>query len=186
METYLRNSTQYYSLAWTRVFSASEREQMGGDIFDYSRRTDFDLIEIYGHFRGVSQYRAIIELGRDLDYFTAAKAEWLLQEVGEEAVSVGAGEVPDRTVPHWDCKSHVLTLRGEKIRTVKRPKAATNIILVLETFEEEGWPPRIDDPLPGGRDQQRLHATIRSLKTGLRCITFYADGTGEGFAWRRI
>ena len=59
---------------------------------------------------------------------------------------------------------------------------------LLTAFEEEGWPPHIDDPLsptPPLDPRRRLHDTIKALnrkqKHGL--IRFRGDGSGEGIRW---
>ncbi|MBC7856090.1 MAG: hypothetical protein IAF94_21885 [Pirellulaceae bacterium] len=66
--------------------------------------------------------------------------------------------------------------------------SAVNQEAILMAFEEEGWPPRIDDPLPGKQDQdpkQRLHDTVKCLNRNhkKRLIRFTGDGTGEGVLW---
>ena len=58
---------------------------------------------------------------------------------------------------------------------------------VLDAFEEEGWPDRIDDPLRPDPDQdgkRHLHDTIRRLNRNRRAaIHFSGDGTGTGVLW---
>ena len=58
-------------------------------------------------------------------------------------------------------------------------------------FEEEEWPPRVDDPLPPQRDlepKRRLHDTLRSLNRHQQntLIRFKGDGTGEGIRWTLV
>jgi hypothetical protein len=60
---------------------------------------------------------------------------------------------------------------------------------ILATFEEEGWPPHIDDPLPpqpGQLPKQRLHETITNLNRHQqnRLLHFLGDGTGRGVCWQ--
>ena len=62
---------------------------------------------------------------------------------------------------------------------------------VLEVFQEEGWPRRIDDPLPPLAEQDpkyRLHFTIRRLNQSQEhcLIRFFGDGTGEGVCWEFV
>jgi hypothetical protein len=62
---------------------------------------------------------------------------------------------------------------------------------ILIAFEEERWPPRIDDPLPGSPDllpKRRLHDTIKSLNRNQknRLVRFMGDGTGEGVRWELV
>ena len=67
---------------------------------------------------------------------------------------------------------------------------ATNQILILTVFQEENWPPRIDDPLhPNGTYQKaRLHAAIRCLNGCQHpsLIRFFGDGTGHGIRWEFV
>ena len=63
--------------------------------------------------------------------------------------------------------------------------------MILAAFEEEGWPPRIDDPLPPKPDQdpkRRLHDTINSLNRNQQhlLIQFFGDGSGQGIRWNLI
>jgi len=63
--------------------------------------------------------------------------------------------------------------------------------VILMAFEEEHWPPRIDDPLPVHPDlipKRRLHDTIKSLNRNQKTclIRFRGDGTGEGIRWELI
>jgi len=60
--------------------------------------------------------------------------------------------------------------------------------MILTTFEEEKWPPKVDDPLPPHAEidaKQRLHDTIKSLNRGQKrkLIRFRGDGTGQGIRW---
>ena len=104
-----------------------------------------------------------------------------------EAVQAAAALDPqDPLVPVWDSDAGELRLGAVVVRRVRGGKPGKNLRRVLAAFQEDGWPSRIDDPLPGGQKQLRLHATIRSLNIGLQLIRFEADGTGAGFRWRRL
>jgi hypothetical protein len=89
------------------------------------------------------------------------------------------------TNPHWDVARRELRMGARTVKRFRRPAPLQEAILA--TFEEEGWPPRIDDPLPeNGRNQkQRLREIIANLKPGKRwrLIRFYADGQGLGICW---
>ncbi len=84
---------------------------------------------------------------------------------------------------------HELRLGGELVKRFKRPPSAQG--LVLAAFQEEGWPPAIDDPLPTQYNQdpkRRLHYTIRNLNRGqapLR-IHFFINGNGETIRWETV
>lgn len=102
-----------------------------------------------------------------------------LVEVADERLTV-------LTTPKWDCLRQELRL-GDVV--VKRFKVrAPNQERVLSAFEEEGWPPCIDDPLPRSAQldpKRRLHETINSLNRSQkhRLIRFMGNGKGEGVAW---
>lgn len=85
--------------------------------------------------------------------------------------------------PSWDGERRELSFAGEICKAFKQP--APNQTRILETFEESGWPARIDDPispLPGSVQRQRLADAVRGLKKN-GVIHFELDGTGEGVVW---
>jgi hypothetical protein len=91
--------------------------------------------------------------------------------------------------PKWDRDRRELRLGGKLIKVFKLPSPMQEAILMA--FEEENWPPRIDDPLPGHPDyppKRRLHDTIKSLNRNQKncLIRFMGDGTGEGIRWEMI
>jgi len=92
-----------------------------------------------------------------------------------------------RLVPEWDSARRELRVGGHIVKQFKQPAPSQETILA--SFEEEGWPDRMDDPLPpqfGVCEKQRLHQTIVNLnryqKAGL--IRFFGDGTGDGVCWQ--
>ncbi|HLJ11470.1 MAG TPA: hypothetical protein VKU82_09785, partial [Planctomycetaceae bacterium] len=67
-------------------------------------------------------------------------------------------------VPVWDADRRILALRGEIILRLSR--RAKNLVLIVQAFQDDHWPPRIDDPLPGviGREaKSRLRGAIEKL-----------------------
>lgn len=101
---------------------------------------------------------------------------------GELSIVGASGEV---VKPHWDPEKRVLKFNGEEVRKWKRN--APNCFLVLKAFQEEGWPHRVLDPLPGGKDEQRIHSTCKSINSkmsgGLRISP---GGDGESFIWESL
>ncbi len=86
-------------------------------------------------------------------------------------------------IPCWDRKRRELRIGGVVVKKFKWP--AENQEQVLEAFEEEGWPPRIDDPLirhPKIDPKRRLHDTLKCLnrKQVHEYVKFRGDGTGRG------
>lgn len=98
--------------------------------------------------------------------------------------------------PHWDNQSGELRWHGQIVRVVK-PKA-TNVIALLDAFQQQGWPTKIENPVARPLDPKfsrrpqemynstRLHDTIKSLNTGLTGLRFNADGTGGAVCWRSL
>lgn len=89
-------------------------------------------------------------------------------------------------VPRWDATCRELCWGLTVVKRFRLP--ASNQVLVLAAFEEEGWPRHIDDPLPSPFDcdpQQRLHDTIKRLNRHQvnPLIRFRANGSGSGIFW---
>jgi hypothetical protein len=91
--------------------------------------------------------------------------------------------------PKWDRQRRQLRVGAEIVKEFKLP--SPNQETVLMAFEEEGWPPRIDDPLPPQPQldpRRRLHDTIKALnrKQKQYLIRFRGDGSGEGIRWESV
>ncbi|MEK6677603.1 MAG: hypothetical protein AABZ47_18360 [Planctomycetota bacterium] len=80
-------------------------------------------------------------------------------------------------LPFWDKQRRELRF-GDKVCKRFRTRA-TNQELVLQSFQELGWPPRIDDPLTPGK----RYETIRQLNEKNEVIKFSSDGSGESICW---
>ena len=91
--------------------------------------------------------------------------------------------------PSWCVDLRILRYNSLIVKHFKVP--APNQEIIFATFEDDGWPPRIDDPLslhPAINQKQRLHDTINSLNRNQRntLLRFVGDGTGEGICWEPI
>jgi hypothetical protein len=96
---------------------------------------------------------------------------------------------PNGPKPFFDTERHILWYNGQIVKQFKGP--ATSQILILTAFQELGWPPRIDHPLPrvaGKNPKARLHDAINRLKGNQRnrLLTFRGDGTGQGIMWEAL
>lgn len=94
-----------------------------------------------------------------------------------------------RGVPAWN--RELRELRAGRLLVKRFHVPARNQELILDSFEEEGWPACIDDPLPPLPDQdskQRLHDTIDRLNRNQvnRRIRFRGNGNGCGIRWEWI
>jgi hypothetical protein len=102
----------------------------------------------------------------------------------------GADARPSRDfIPLWDRDNRTLSFGGQIVRRYGR--SSPNQEAVLQAFEEQGWPYRIDDPLPYSAEvapKPRLHDTIRwlNLKHECRLLRFLGDGTGEAVCWKLV
>jgi hypothetical protein len=97
----------------------------------------------------------------------------------------GNGE-PHVASPTWDSDRQQLRVGRIIVKEFKVP--AANQEAILAAFQEEGWCPRIDDPLAPKLNQdskRRLHDTINSLNRNQKhaLIRFLGDGKGEGVRW---
>jgi len=156
---------------WTRLLTDAERQQLGDLESQYS---DGGAVGIWTRAKSIRVEHAVIELSRKFG-LPDATYHWLRREMGSP--------VEDHTprVPGWDSESSVLRLDDKVIRRISR--RARNMIAILNTFEECGWPPRVDNPLSGPSDSTRLADAVRRLNSGLDQIRFSRDGTGEGVTW---
>jgi hypothetical protein len=108
-----------------------------------------------------------------------------VQTLIQEGPSVANGNI----LPKWDRDRRELRFSGQLVKVFKLPSPMQERILIA--FEEEHWPPRIDDPLPVHPDldaKRRLHDTIKGLNRNQKSnlIRFLGDGTGEGIRWELI
>jgi hypothetical protein len=93
------------------------------------------------------------------------------------------------TQPVWDGGLRELRLGEILVKRFKQP--AGNQELILGAFQEEGWPARIDDPLPpvkGQDGKRRLHSTISNLNRRQEnsLIHFHGGGNGKSVCWRLV
>lgn len=91
--------------------------------------------------------------------------------------------------PRWDEARRQLCVGDRVVKYFRQP--APNQEAILSAFEEEGWPPRIDDPLsprPDRDPRQHLRDTIVNLNRYQRnrVLRFFGDGRGEGVCWEVV
>jgi hypothetical protein len=104
-----------------------------------------------------------------------------------EGVSVAVGHADGGGVlPCYDEELRRLTLGGLLVKVL--PDSAVNQEVVLLSFQEEGWPRALDDPLPGvdGLDpRQRLKDTLTRLNRSQRVarVAFHRLGRGTRVRW---
>ncbi len=89
-------------------------------------------------------------------------------------------------VPCWNGTLRELTWQGQLVKKFRLP--AENQEAILDQFEKEGWPLRIEDPLArlAGQDpKSRLHDAIKGLNRNQvnQLLRFRGDGSGQGVLW---
>ncbi len=107
------------------------------------------------------------------------------------AVADGAadGVARESDTPVWDAEHRELRVREQVVKRYKVPCPGQESILAA--FQEEGWPPANDDPLPPHPEQdqrRRLRNTIQNLNANQRItlIRFGGDGSGERVLWELV
>ncbi len=118
-------------------------------------------------------------------YLTAAGARFFTRC----QANVVPGDAGSATLaPQWKPGPRELWHGNQIVKRFRQP--AHNQERILAAFQEQHWPLRIDDPLPGSavEPKTRLRAAIRSLNSRQqrRLLRFWADGTGEGVGWEAV
>lgn len=128
------------------------------------------LLELWGQLKGGAEAADLEDLVADDGGLTDAGRLLMQLLAGCEAR------------PHYDTGSRELQWHGQVVKRMQR--AGCNQQTVLEAFEKQGWPARIDDPLEADRlidTKARLRETVRALNekqgAGAR-IRFYSDDGG--------
>jgi hypothetical protein len=137
---------------WKTSFTEEERQKITAD-----ESMGPDIIDIWAKFKGVSPTRAVLELAREANLLADQDFHRLLRSFGEE---VKPTESPP--LPVWDKALGELRLGNTVIKRVRRLKVATNASLILDAFQELGWPPYADDPC------RRRRACDRTARNGCR------------------
>jgi hypothetical protein len=78
----------------------------------------------------------------------------------------------------------VLKYDGEVVRTFVGLDRCRDYFDVLDEFENCGWQERIGSPL--SEDSNVFHKKLNRLRKGLKRITFFGDGTGDGICWSPV
>jgi hypothetical protein len=117
------------------------------------------------------------------------RSRFMLAPAGERLLAVWGpptGNGHAHATPRWDAGRRQLWYGERLVKVLRNP--ARNQETILAAFDEDGWPPRIDDPLPvvpNIHPHERLHEAVRGLNTGRvsGLVEFRRDGTGAGVVW---
>lgn len=141
------------------------------EILIESNDPEVDLQVVYEYFRW--RHMTLAERRRHLTYVPRSKQ---------------SHRPTSPPVPQWNSELRTLLFGGEIVKQFKQP--AGHQVTVLAAFEEEHWPPRIDDPLYGpGEPKKRRNETIYELNQNHRTpgiLRFRGDGTSQGIIWESL
>lgn len=161
-------------LVWTRCFTERERAALGNDNY-LAWKNNGRTAGMWAAVRECSKDRAILDIAYERD--------WIDTETYRQALAA-LGELTDPVnTPRWIARTGELWFDGQVVRKIHNLKKATNIVPILNAFEENGWPPSVDDPVTGGGDSVRRRHSVESLNDGLKKIRFSCVGDGESFRW---
>ena len=166
------------SYIWQFVLAPSEQEFLGGNLDDAFASLG-GTVGMLEKLWGCSPAAAILRLYERIGSLPDSELARLRREFNLLPMQ------PDNQAakPVWNATTGQLLFRGTVVRRCRGRSVARNIFQILDKFEDAKWPSRIDDPLPGVSDPQRLRETVRTLNLGLQMIRFFADGDGKGVIW---
>lgn len=169
------NNTAAATVLWDKVLTPAERKRLGKSLQDaYAKHGG--TIGMWCKLRGGRGAQAVVSLAHTLNLLTDMDVAWLLRDLESRV------DPQDReTHLEWDHIRGELRCNDEVIRRV-RVKIAKNLVCVLDAFQEDAWPDRIDSPLKPGTDPRDA---IKVLNRKLTQVRFHADGTGQGIKWSR-
>lgn len=167
---------------WSEYLTEEERCLVGTFEEAYSRDQG-RTIGMWARAKGISLDLATLQLAR-LFGMPQEKYESLVKTLSR--LQPTSELLRNRNRPIWNHDLCELRLNGQVIKQIRNRGTGHLLVLILDAFEEQGWPNRIDDPIPDGPDPDRLRGKVKSLNTNLQQIEFRADGQGTGIVWRRL
>lgn len=159
---------------WTKHLTAAERKALGDDPY-LAWKNNGRTAGMWAAVRDVSRDQAIVEIAYALDWVDTKTSSELLEALG--------GGKENVSKPRWLKDKRELWFEGKIVRRIRNSTRAKNIVAILDTFEECGWPPQIDDPVTAGGDSSQRRRTIESLNKAMKRIHFSCVGDGLSFGW---
>lgn len=119
----------------------------------------------------------------------AAAIPAIRASLGQDETDHTEGTAPgieEAVKPHWDESRRRLSVADDVVKEFLR--AGTEQEVILSTFEDDGWPAWIDDPLPvqaGAEPKVHLRAVVKYLNRNQksRRIRFSVGSAGDRVYW---
>jgi hypothetical protein len=169
---------------WHERFTDADRarfEQPWPEVWAANQGT----IGMWCRARGTSWNRGIVDAAHVLGFLDEPTKNVIVATLPVEADASRVGTQRRRDPkPSWHKGLGTLRYRGEIIREVKA--AATNVRLILDAFETDGWPDEIFDPLPPAEAKAPRRRAVETINKDLRLIRFRSTGNGQRIAWAPI
>ena len=102
----------------------------------------------------------------------------------DSAATLQEAKSPDRNLeisrPAWNPDTRTLSFNSSERKFLEQAK---NAQVVLNAFQEIGWPTRMDDPDPRGANASRVHNTVATLNRIPIGIKFSTGDGGQSYIW---
>jgi hypothetical protein len=134
------------------------------------------ILQIVASQRKMTLERAQLDLARALDMLGGGRYAGLRRAIGEPITEKS-------NVPVWIKDSGELRFRNKVVRRVDTARA-TNVCLILNSFQEQAWQPSIDSPFPA-KTRQLVYA-VDNLNEGLTLIKFGTAQARRRVHWRPL
>lgn len=173
---------------WEDIFSEEERTVLSSDL-NKAWNTNGGTLGMAAAVWGCGRDEALMRICEACQSYDPATLRRLRRERG---LAVSDPQTPSEPqIPKWNRDLRELRFKGKVIREIQSTSVAKHVVSILDAFELENWPDRIDNPLPfqKGRtakgDSETLRGAIKTLNISLSQIRFYADGKRMGVIWRK-
>jgi hypothetical protein len=171
------------------VYGTPHRTFRSGAGFFFGAATCVVLTPEGAAFVGDSLNEPIVstQSAQPIEPASSAGGETAAHENMRPAVNNMNGSQYSVAKPQWLSIRRELRLDDTLVKRFRVP--ARNQEVILSSFEDEGWPEQIDDPLPVRGDvdpQTRLHDAINRLNRAQTnpLIRFSGNGSGTGVSWK--
>jgi hypothetical protein len=167
--------------------------------FFLNRNPRFSVVDVEQGEKSFDAFRASSVIAFDHDEFYRPDTIPKRRSAGEATGSSDGLVSPTRAIrrffqsytwpnlqllPKWNREMLELSYGGEVVKRFGPSQIArANYPLILDAFEREGWPVRIDNPLLAKKNLdhgRQLNLLLYELNSDLRLIVFSADGSGGG------